>query len=136
MKILTTLKTLNYTEVTANHIQMQMKNYILLLFLLFTLIACSENKPIDDHNHPELSTGKELFNYHCASCHGEKGRGKFIDGIPPNALTKKTPKMVIQKIRFGDNSQNIMPIFKNMPKDEAKLIVDHLFELKKIMLSE
>jgi len=105
-------------------------NYYPLLILLF-ISACSEKKPADDHIHPDLTTGNQLFDYHCASCHGTSGKGQFIEGIPANVLTKKSPAMVIKKIKFGDETPNsIMPKFKNMPKEEAILIVRHLFQLK------
>jgi len=104
--------------------------YYLLIILIF-ISACSEKKPADDHNHPELTTGKQLFDFHCASCHGKSGKGQFIEGIPANVLTKKSPKMVRTKIKFGDETPNsIMPKFESMPKEEAILIVKHLFKLK------
>lgn len=111
--------------------------YILIFGSNILLTGCGEKQSdVDNHNHPELTSGKKLYDHHCAGCHGVKGAGKFIDGIPPNALTQKTPAMVMKKIRFGDNQKSVMPVFVNMSEDEAELIVGHLFKLKRLMLSE
>ena len=116
---------------------MKFLSYFLILISYILVAGCGDKQAeVDSHDHPELSSGKNLFDHHCASCHGEKGAGKFIDGIPPNALTQKTPAMVMKKIRFGDNDKSVMPVFANMSEDEAELIVGHLFKLKQLMLSE
>jgi cytochrome c553 len=104
-----------------------MKSLFLWAFLVVSLSGCSR----DHHDHPNLTTGEQLFNYHCAECHGEKGTGKLFDGIPANILTRKSPQGIITYITTGTGHERNMPVFKTMPADEAKVITDHLLKLKK-----
>jgi len=109
----------------------------LLVFIISMVVtACSESGLDDNHDHPELKTGKQLFDFHCSVCHGVSGKGKFIEGIPANALTKKNRMQIIQKIQSGDGTKSKMPVFKTMSKDEANRIVDHLFELQQELLNQ
>ena len=94
--------------------------------LVVSLFGCSR----DHHDHPDLTTGAELFNYHCAECHGEKGTGKLFDQLPANILTKKTPQEIIVYITTDTNHDREMPVFKTMPAEEARLIVEHLLYLQ------
>lgn len=84
----------------------------------------------DHHDHPDLTTGEELFAYHCVECHGEKGTGKLFDQLPANILTKKTPQEIVMYITTETNHGREMPAFKTMPADEARLITEHLMYLQ------
>ena len=57
------------------------------------LTACSKDR--DHHDHPDLTTGEQLFNYHCAECHGEDGTGKLVDRTPANILTTKNLQGIV-----------------------------------------
>jgi cytochrome c553 len=95
------------------------------VIVLITLFGCSR----DHHDHPDLTTGKELFDYHCADCHGVDGTGRIVDLIPANILTTKSQKEVVEFIISGADHEK-MPIFKTMPEREAGRIAYHLFDLR------
>lgn len=110
-----------------------MKQIVLLSVYLITLIllsGCSR----DHHNHPTLTTGQQLFNHHCAVCHGKDGTGRMVDATPANILTKKNRTDIARFIISGEGEEHErrMPIFKNMPYPEADRIAKHLLELKRI----
>ncbi len=98
----------------------------ILVIALITLFGCSR----DHHDHPELTTGQELFDYHCAECHGKDGTGRIVDLIPANILTKKSQREIIAFITSGTKHDRSMPIFKTMPEREAGRIAYHLFDLR------
>ena len=41
-----------------------------------------------------IGTNEQLFNFHCAECHGVQGTGKLINGTPAIILTKKGPSEI------------------------------------------
>lgn len=103
------------------------KPLVVLISTFVLLSACNK----DHHNHPELHTGKDLFNYHCASCHGEEGTGQFLRGIPANIATSKNQTGIMLHIKEGAQSAtSTMPIFKMMPDQEAQKIAAYLLRLK------
>jgi len=104
-----------------------MKSLLLWAMVVVSLSGCSQ----DQHDHPNLTTGEQLFNYHCAECHGVQGTGKLFDGIPANILTKKNHQEITQYITTETGHERDMPVFSTMPIDEAKHITDHLLTLKK-----
>ena len=95
------------------------------------IVGCLTGCSQDQHDHPNLITGKQLFNFHCAECHGVQGTGKLFDGIPANILTKKSPEEIITYITTETGYIREMPVFSTMPADEARAITDHLFTLQK-----
>ena len=96
------------------------------LLLIVIIAACSR----DDHDHPNLTTGEQLYNHHCAECHGEDGTGKLFDVIPANILTKRSPIEIMNYITTPVGNERQMPVFKTMPKAEARLITDYLLALR------
>jgi len=104
-----------------------MKSLLLLAMVVVSVSACSE----DQHDHPHLTTGEQLFNYHCAECHGAQGTGKLFDRIPAIILTNKSPGEITKYITPEMGHERDMPVFSTMPADEAKIITDHLLTLKK-----
>ncbi len=101
--------------------------YLALLISALMLSACSQDK----HNHPQLSSGKELFNYHCAACHGEEGTGQFLKGVPANIATSKSQTEIMLHIKKGSESgSTAMPVFATMPDAEAQKIAAYLLHLK------
>ena len=102
---------------------------LVILFLLSTLTACSSN---DNHDHPALKTGKDLYNLHCAECHGEDGTGRLVDRTPANILTQKRQQEIIDYITTEVDSTRKMPVFSNMPRSEASKIAQYLVYLKQL----
>jgi len=85
----------------------------------------------DEHDHPATATGKDLYELHCAGCHGMSGRGSLMQGIPSNLLTDFTRTQVVELIIAGPkHEQSNMPAMKTMPRDEARVIVDYLWQLR------
>jgi mono/diheme cytochrome c family protein len=104
-----------------------MKSLLLWAVVVLSLSGCSQ----DQHDHPTLTTGEQLFNYHCAECHGMQGTGNLFEGIPANILTQKSHQEIINYITTETGHKRDMPVFTTMPLDEAKVITDHLITLKK-----
>ena len=84
----------------------------------------------DNHDHPDLTTGEQLFNHHCAACHGEDGTGRLFDGLPANILTQKSPSEIMSYIITLAHHERQMPLFTSMPPVEAQLITQHLIQLQ------
>ena len=103
-----------------------MKSLLLWGMMVVSLFGCSR----DQHDHPNLTTGEQLFNYHCAECHGVQGTGKLFDGMPANILTKKSPEEITNYVTTETGHEREMPVFSTMPADEAKAITNHLLKLK------
>ena len=104
-----------------------MKSLLLSIMVVMSVFGCSQ----DQHDHPNLATGEQLFNFHCAECHGVQGTGKLFNGIPANILTNKSPREIALYITTDTGQEREMPVFTAMPPDEAKAITDHLFSLKR-----
>ena len=109
-----------------------MRHCLIWGFVIVNVLGCSR----DHHDHPDLTTGEELFNYHCAECHGEDGTGKLFDVMPANILTHKDPQGIINYITSEENHERKMPVFKTMPAAEARAITAHLMKLKQIYGTE
>jgi len=104
-----------------------MRFLLLAAMIVVGLSGCSR----DRHDHPDLTTGEQLFNYHCAECHGVQGTGSLFDGIPANILTQKSPHEIITYIITDTGPERKMPVFSSMPAAEAKIITGYLFMLQK-----
>jgi len=104
-----------------------MKYTLLTLILTITLPACSKDK----HDHPELTTGQQLYQHHCAECHNENGKGQFLSGVPANIAISKDSSDIINYLKTRKKHDTQMPVFKTMPLPEAKKIVKHLEQLQK-----
>lgn len=104
-----------------------MRPFLLIMaMMILSVFGCSR----DQHNHPTLTTGEQLFNYHCGECHGVQGSGSLFDGIPANILTQKRPHEIITYITTETGQERKMPVFSTMPAAEAKAITDHLLTLQ------
>lgn len=93
----------------------------LILFLVLMLVACND----DAHNHPSLESGQQLFEYHCAGCHHDNGKGNFLKGIPANIGTGLVEWQLIHKMKQGESNSK-MPVFKSMSKSEASKIAEYI----------
>jgi mono/diheme cytochrome c family protein len=98
------------------------------VMLAAAVLACAPDR--DNHDHLNLKTGEELFNYHCAECHGKDGTGKLVDRTPANILTSKDLQEIEDYIINDTGRGRKMPVFAAMPRSEAKKIAAYLLELK------
>jgi len=98
---------------------------LVLILVATTLSGCDA----DSHHHPDAVTGKQLFDYHCARCHTETGKGNFLKGVPPNKQTSLTVWQIAHKIRIDANDKRKMPLYPNMSAEEAELIADYVKQL-------
>ncbi len=99
---------------------------LLGLLLGLTGPGCSGR---DDHRHPQLTTGRQLFDHHCADCHAKSGKGLFWLGVPSNADTQLSREEVALKIRRGALTEHRMPMFQTMSYREADQIAGYLMQL-------
>lgn len=97
----------------------------IIMTLLFFVVGCHK----DEHDHPHLTTGKQLFEFHCSACHRQDGNGKFLKGYPSIANTEFLSWEITHKIRGDEAEGRNMPSFKNMPVDEATAIAKYLKSL-------
>ncbi len=95
-----------------------------IVFCCLMASACSSYD--DTHDHPQLKSGQALYNHHCALCHGEDGTGKLADQTPASILTKRNRNGIADYIRKDIGSDRDMPVFKNMPTQEALSIAGHI----------
>ncbi len=100
---------------------------LFIVLSLCCLFSCSQEDR-DNHDHPQLTTGKDFYNYHCAGCHRESGMGKVMQGMPPVLYSKLTHSKMRKKITQGHKDSK-MASFKNMPKDEARKITRYVNSL-------
>jgi len=104
-----------------------MKLIICGLIAAMLMLACTAR---DRHDHPDLVTGEQLFNYHCEECHGVDGTGKLFEQTPANILTRRDLNGIVAYITTPVNPQRKMPVFKTMPRAEAEMIARHLLSLQ------
>lgn len=103
-------------------------SFFAVILILFCLTACNK----DQHNHPQLTSGKALFEYHCAPCHQKNGLGTFLKGVPANIATEKSQPEIVWHIQQGNRPpQSRMPVYSNMPNAEANKIAYYLLTLKR-----
>ena len=96
--------------------------------LVSMLTACAS---YDDHDHPDLKSGEELYNHHCETCHGVDGSGKLVSGTPANILTQRGRDAIVNYITSNVNPQREMPVFNAMPYAEAIAITNYLLVLQR-----
>ena len=86
----------------------------------------------DIHDHPSLTTGQQLFEFHCLECHREKGQGSFLRGVPPNNDTQLSAFQISHKIRKANGKESKMPLFPTMSKQEAIKISYYLKQIGRV----
>ena len=98
--------------------------------LLATTISLVGGCSGDNHDHPELISGQQLFEYHCADCHHAAGNGNFLAGIPANRETRLTTAQIVKFLRDDHRLEGSkMPVWPEMPEDEARKIALYLKSL-------
>ena len=97
--------------------------------LAFIVAGCSSEP--DEEARAQMD-GKALFESFCADCHGKKGEGKFLHGIPPNRHTEKSVTEVVRQIREGSNhAKHPMPPMPQITPEEAHKISKYLIDTLK-----
>lgn len=81
--------------------------------------GCSEEPPVK-------ANGKQLYEYYCAECHKSSGNGQFLKGVPANATSIKSEVEIVRLIRQGHPEHDRMPVFKDLPRNDAILISKYL----------
>jgi mono/diheme cytochrome c family protein len=95
-----------------------------VLVCILVLVGCGRD---GDHDHPQLKTGEQFYNHHCASCHQRSGDGAFLRGIPPVKYTEmKIHEIVDHVLGHGRGEDTRMPQFSDMPRHEAQRIAVYL----------
>ncbi len=90
--------------------------FILSAYLCVAVFSgCSK----DVHDHPDITTGKDLFKYHCSACHKDTGKGNFLKGVPANKNTALSAGQVRHKI-IGNDSDSKMSSFEKMSVEESE----------------
>ena len=105
--------------------QFSILSKVLTVVIAFLLNGCDK----DVHNHPDLVTGKQLFDYHCAGCHADTGKGNFLKGVPPNKNTTMAVWQIAHKVRIEANDKRKMPLYSTMSTQEAEMIADYVKQL-------
>jgi len=97
--------------------------------MAFTLILTGCSTDLDEHDHPGLSSGKALFEFHCSECHRSSGDGNFLAGVPANKGTELSSAQVISFMRGAHRENSAMPKWTSMPDAEAAKIASYLKSL-------
>lgn len=104
---------------------------IVFFSLLFCLLSCSGNQPVDTvlpEETPE-EKGASLFLMHCASCHGEDGK-LGASGAKDLSVSKLTDKEIENIINNGKNAMPPMKVLLEN-KDNIELVIKHVKSLRK-----
>lgn len=107
---------------------MNLKLLPLVVLPIFMLSAC--NKSGGEHDHPELITGQQLYDFHCSECHQKDAKGKFFYGFPDLVELKLDISDVRKQVLGKEGPGRKMPLFTTMPDAEVMLIAEYLVQLK------
>ncbi|MGI8669246.1 MAG: c-type cytochrome [Aridibacter sp.] len=114
---------------TAKNISVFLKIAVIFSFLIFGIIACTEQKTSNDGIVIAESKKYEatIFRQNCAVCHGAEAFGKTLDGKPVPSLrfgdaAKKSRQEIYNQIH---NGKLPMPAFKDqLTEREIQMMVD------------
>ena len=82
---------------------------------------------VDVHDHPQMKTGEQFYNHHCASCHQHSGDGAFLSGVPAVKYTSMKIREIVEHIRgHGRAADTRMPRFSDMSVYEAERIAVYI----------
>jgi len=87
------------------------------------LLVCSACERSGVHDHPQLKTGEQFYNHHCAACHRRSGEGASLHGIPAVTYTPMKIAEIVDHIHgHGRAAATQMPVFSEMSNHEAERI--------------
>jgi mono/diheme cytochrome c family protein len=78
--------------------------------------------------HAAGTPAPQLFAQYCAPCHGDKGQGVFIKGVPAINDTRLTQDQIAALIVQGDKEHN-MPEFPRMKRADARSVAGYVRRL-------
>ncbi|WP_027856022.1 c-type cytochrome [Marinobacterium jannaschii] len=90
------------------------------LAVILSLSGCG------DDDKQKNSSGKLLYNKHCAGCHKESGGGNFLAGVPANRSTNLSGGEVINLILYGSDRFPNMPNFPQLDPNQARAIAIYI----------
>ena len=103
---------------------MVLRQALTAIVCLLILAGCDQ---VDVHDHPQLKTGEQLYNHHCASCHRQSGDGAFLDHVPAVKYTPMKIREIVDHIRgHGRADDTRMPRFSDMSVHEADRIAVYI----------
>ena len=99
--------------------------YGLIISLVWLLSAC---KPAEVSNYPMLTSGQKLYDWHCAACHRDRGRGNFLKGVPSAVNYAQLDLQSFTDIIQGHQRplDTKMPLFTHMPRFQVEAIAYYL----------
>ncbi len=90
----------------------------ILLYSASALLFSCQDQP-----DPELTTGKELYEYHCNSCHKSTGNGMFLKGVPYTKLKTTHIDKLKAQVKQGSG---MMPSFEQLTEEQIEKIKQHM----------
>jgi len=81
------------------------------LFILNSVLACSQNSSSTDINSETRTSSKSLYTLHCEACHGADGK-LGVSGAANLSISSLSDKMIKNTILNG-NDKGMMP-FKDL----------------------
>lgn len=101
-----------------------MRRVLTTIACVLVVTGCDRGGP---HDHPQLRTGEQLYNHHCAACHQRSGEGAFLQGIPAIQYTSLKIDEIVGHIRGHARIEDTqMPVFVDMSNYEAERIAVYL----------
>jgi cytochrome c6 len=88
---------------------------IIPLFLLLASCGGKVEPVVTEEYLPE--TGKDLYNMHCVSCHGDDGA--LGSGAAANLMTSKLDDKAIKNMILNGNENGMMP-YKDLLANDAE----------------
>jgi mono/diheme cytochrome c family protein len=84
------------------------------------------------------ASGKDLYDYHCAQCHGASGTGVFIKGVPSLVKSNKSSADILKMIHQGSLKKqgNKMPAVTALGTAQAKRILDFVRQMQQAKTGE
>ncbi len=97
---------------------------VLVVPLLLMASGCGNQ----GDEHSAGTPAPRLFAQYCAPCHGDKGQGVFIKGVPAINDTRLTQDQIAALIVHGDKEHN-MPEFPRMKQADARSVAGYVRRL-------
>ena len=101
----------------------------LIALVLIPLLVTGCLQESENHDHPALTTGRQLFEHHCSTCHGDTGNGNFFEGIPANRSSTMNKEQLISWLKNSIGEDRPAPSFPKMSDGEAEKIVSYMLTL-------
>ncbi|QIK38421.1 c-type cytochrome [Caldichromatium japonicum] len=78
-------------------------------------------------DYPAFTSGKALYEHHCAGCHRDLAQGNFLKGVPPLRYENLELTVFVDLIQGHRRAPDTkMPIFDQMQRDQIEAIAQYL----------